>query len=165
MNIANLCCKDKFVYSKDFLISLCYDLNTVYYASYSNYNDFISIEKIEIVDGLFEKEECVRLSNINGEVDSDEKLLGKVQTNILESEKINKPSKETNSTLEADIINKLSSEINPSSLSVEEGKYSAATELIPTKENSPSSESSLVKIHNPVEESIEKVPLINSQTY
>ena len=44
------------------------------------------------------------------------------QTNILESDKINVPSTETNSTLEPDIINKLSSEINSSSHSVEEGK-------------------------------------------
>ena len=55
MKEKNVCCKDKFVNSKDFLISLFYDLNTVYYKSYSNYNDFISIKKIEIVDGLFEK--------------------------------------------------------------------------------------------------------------
>ena len=128
----------------------------MYYESYSNYNDFISIKNIEIVDGLFEKEECVRLSNIKGEVDSDEKLLTKVQTDILESEKINVPSTETNSTLEPDIINKLSSAINSDNTSVEEGKDSAATELIPTKENCPSSESSLAKIYNPVEESIEK---------
>ena len=37
MNENNDCCKDKFVNSKDFLISLFYDLNTVYYESYSNY--------------------------------------------------------------------------------------------------------------------------------
>ena len=54
--------------------------------------------------------------------------------------------------------------MNSSSLSVKEGKDSAATELIPTKENCLSSESSLPKIHNPVEESIDKESLINSQT-
>ena len=114
--------------------------------------------------GYLKKEECLRLSNINREVDSDGELLTKVQTNILESKKINVPSTETNSTLKPDIINKLSSEINSSSLSVEEGKDSAATELIPTKENPLTSESSLAKIHNPVEESIEKESLINFQT-
>ena len=157
MNENNECCKDKFVNSKDFLISLCYDLNIVYYKNNSNYNDFISIKKIETVDGLFEKEECLRLSNINMNlVDSDGKLLTKVHTNTLESEIINVPSTETNSTLEADIIKKLSSEINSSKLSLQEGKDSTATELIPTKENCPSSALSLPKIHNPVEESIDK---------
>ena len=50
--------------------------------------------------------------------------------------------------MEPDIINKLSSEINSSSLSVEEGKDSTATELIPTKENPPTSESSLAKTND-----------------
>ena len=76
---------------------------------------------------------------INFQIDNTEPTLSKVQTNKLESEK----------------INVLSSEINSFNLSVEEEKDSAATELIPTKENSPSSESSLAKIHNPVEESNE----------
>ena len=54
MNENNVCCKNKFVLSKDFLIFLFYDLNTVYYENNSSYNDFISIKNIEIVDGLFE---------------------------------------------------------------------------------------------------------------
>ena len=37
--------------------------------------------------------------NINGEVDSDEKLLMEVQTNILKSEKNKEPSSEINSSL------------------------------------------------------------------
>ena len=80
--------------------------------------------------------------------DDTEPTLSEVQTNILESEKINVSS----------------SEINSSNLSVEKGKDSAATDLIPLKETSPSSETSLAKIHNPVEESIEKESLINSKT-
>ena len=64
------------------------------------------------------------------------------------SEKINVPSSENYSAL----------------LSVEKGKDSAATELIPPKQTSPSSESSVAEIHNPVEESIEKESLTESKT-
>ena len=77
MNEKNMCCKNKFVLSKDFFISLFHDLNTVYYENNSSYDEFISIKNIEIVDGLIEKEECLRLSKIKREADSGEKVLMK----------------------------------------------------------------------------------------
>ena len=66
----------------------------------------------------------------------------------MESEKINVPSSENDFTL----------------LAVEKEKDSAATKLMPPKETSPTSELSLAKIHDPVDESIEKEPLIKSNT-
>ena len=77
---------------------------------------------------------------IKSKTDNTETTVFDVQKNKLESKK----------------INVLSSEINSSNISVEKGKDFAATELMPTKENPPTSESSLAKIHNPVQESIEK---------
>ena len=47
---------------------------------------------------------------------------------------------------------------------VQKAQDSAGAELIPSKDTSPSSETSLAKIHDPVEESIEKESLTNSQT-
>ena len=82
-----------------------------------------SLAKIhDPVDESIEKE-----SLINSQTDNTEPTVSKVKTNKLKSEK----------------INILSTEINSSKISVEEGKDSAATELIPSKETSPSSESSL----------------------
>ena len=150
-----MCCKNKFVHSKDFLISLFYDLNTVFYENNSSYDDFISIKNIEIVDGLFEKVECLRLSKIRGEIDSDETLLTKVQTNILESEKINEPSSEINSTLLSVVKAKDS---DGSSKDTEE------TSLIAPKVTSPSVETSLAKNHDKNKTAIENESLINSQT-
>ena len=66
--------------------------------------------------------------------------------------------------MESEKINVPSSENNSANLSLEKEKDSAGTELIPPKETSPSSESSLTKIHDPVEESIEKKSSTNYQT-
>ena len=44
MNEQNVCCKNKFVPSKDFLTSLFHDLNTVFYEINSSNDDFKSIK-------------------------------------------------------------------------------------------------------------------------
>ena len=75
------------------------------------------------------EESIEKESLINSQTDNTEHTLSEVRTNKLDLEKIDVPS----------------SAINSSNISVEEGKDSAATELMPTKEISPTSELSLVK--------------------
>ena len=94
------------------------------------------------------QESIEKESLTKSKTDNTEPTVSEVQTNILESEK----------------INVLSSENSFANLSVEKAKDSAGAELIPPKDTSPSSETSLAKIHDPVEESIEKESLTNSQT-